>query len=87
MAVNVLTKNAACCSQLCYVKSRCVDSQLDIQLPLTSVRFFTTLRTLSFSKMVLLHEVSYLLQIKMCDKPVLSRALVLFALSRLATAK
>jgi len=38
--------------------------------------------------MALLHEVGYLPQIKMCDKPVLlSRALVLFALSRLSTAK
>jgi len=37
--------------------------------------------------MALLREVSYLLQIKMCDKPVLSGALVLFALSRVATAK
>jgi hypothetical protein len=42
---------------------------------------------LSISKMALLDEVSYLLQIKMCDKPVLSLALVLFALSRLAYAK
>ena len=83
----VLNEAAACCSQLHHVTSRCVNPEWNIQLPLAAVRFLTTWRGFELFKMAPLHEMSYLLQIKMCDKAVLCRALVLFALSQLATAK